>query len=125
MGSGYRLLAWSILLFFVALPQKIGAQSLQLGKIMATVRVGHGDVPDRAVLVSLETRGSTISSTYTDSGGRVGFYSLIANEYKITVNDEAYEPFSQTVELDPTKSAMNFVQVNLTDRKSTRLNSSH
>ena len=117
MGSSYRLLAWSILLFFfVAFPQTVGAQSVQVGKIMATVRVGHGDVPDRLLLVTLEMRGSAIASTYTDGGGRVGFFSLVANEYKVTVNDEAYEPFSQTVELDPTKSAMNFVQVNLTPR---------
>ncbi len=121
MGTSYRLLAWSILLFFfVAFPRTVGAQSLQVGKIMATVRVGHGDVPDRRILVTLEMRGSAVASTYTDGGGRVGFFSLIANEYRVTVNDDAYEPYSQTVELDPAKSTMYNVQINLVPRPSAK-----
>ena len=46
--------------------------------------------------------------------GRFGFYNLAANEYMVTVNDDAYEPFSATVERRPHQDhAMNFVQITL------------
>jgi len=94
-------------------PNHIDAQAVQLGKIIANVRVGRGDFLSHPVLISLEMRGSAVTSTYNDEGGRVGFYNLAANEYKITVNDDAYEPFSTTVEVDPTKSPVCFVQITL------------
>jgi tetratricopeptide (TPR) repeat protein len=68
------------------------------------------------VLVSLETRGSVIYSTYTDGQGRFGFVNLIGNPYKVTVNDDAYEPFSLSVDVSPENSPMNFVQVTLVPR---------
>ena len=106
MGSGSRLL---LFLFFALLPiflapRQVHSQAVQTAKITANVRIARGDVPPNAVLVSLEMRGSVIASAYNESSGRVGFYNLIPNEYKITVDDDAYEPFSATVELDPTKS---------------------
>jgi tetratricopeptide (TPR) repeat protein len=118
MESGSRLLLFlffALLLIFLA-PGHVHSQAVQTAKITANVRVARGDVPAHPVLVSLEMRGSVVASAYNESSGRVGFYNLIPNEYKITVNDDAYEPFSATVELDPTKSPQYFVQITLVPR---------
>lgn len=116
MGSGSRLLLFFAFLLILLVPGQVHAQTIQLGKIMGNVRLARGDVPAHPVLVSLEMRGSVVASAYNEDGGRVGFYNLPANEYKITVNDDAYEPFSATVELDPTKSPQYFVQITLVPR---------
>jgi tetratricopeptide (TPR) repeat protein len=116
MRSGSRLLLCFTFLLFLLLPSQVHAQAVQLGKILGTVRVGRGEFPAHPVLVSLEMRGSVVASAYNEEGGRVGFYSLAANEYKVTVNDDDYEPFSATVEVDPTKSPQYFVQITLVPR---------
>src|SRR4029077_10633801 len=109
------LLCFAFLWILLA-PSQVYAQAIQLGKIMATVRAGHGDFLARPVLVSLEMRGSVVATAYSEDSGRVGFYNLAANEYMVTVNDDAYEPFRARVELDPTKAPMSFVQITLVPR---------
>jgi tetratricopeptide (TPR) repeat protein len=61
-------------------------------------------------------RGAPIASTYTDDRGSYGFYNLLANQYKVTVDDEAYEPVSQTTDLNPEFSTTNIVQITLIPR---------
>jgi tetratricopeptide (TPR) repeat protein len=117
MGSGSRLLLFLLAFLLILLvPSQAHGQAAQTAKIMANIRVARGDVPAHPVLVSLEMRGSVIASAYNEDSGRVGFYGLAANEYKVTVNDDDYEPFSATVELDPTKSPQYFVQITLVPR---------
>lgn len=91
-----------------------------MGRLIGDIRVPPGGVPNHRVLVSLEMRGTPIESVYTDDQGRFGFYSLIANEYRVTVNDDAYEPAGQTVRVDPSISPTNFVQVMLVPRKNSK-----
>lgn len=101
----------------VLIPELVVAQTPnQLGKIIGVVRVSKGDFPAHAVLVSLEVRGAAMDSVYADDQGRFGFYGLLANEYRVTVNDEAYEPVSQDVRVDASTAPMNFVQVTLVPR---------
>jgi Flp pilus assembly protein TadD len=116
MPSGSRLLACSALLLSLVIPKSLHAQANVAGKIIGNVRVSRSDFPDHPVLISLETRGSVMSSAYTDSQGRFGFYALPANPYKITVHDDAYEAFSVDVDVNPSNSPMNFVQVTLIPR---------
>jgi len=116
MPTGSRLLLWSAFLISLVVPSPLHAQVSGAGKIIGDVRVSGGEFPDHPVLVSLETRGADISSTYTDSQGRFGFYDLIGNLYKVTVNDDAYEPFSVNVGVSPENAPMNFVQVTLVPR---------
>jgi tetratricopeptide (TPR) repeat protein len=117
MASGSRLQVWFVLLVFLVLTSQIRAQQANsLGKIIGIIRVSRGDFPQYPVLVSLEMRGSPINSTYSDGQGRFGFYSLVANEYTITVNDASYEPFSETININPETSPMNFAQVMLIAR---------
>lgn len=124
MANGSRLHVWIILLVSLVLTSQIRAQQgNSLGKIIGIIRVSRGDFPQYPVLVSLEMRGSPINSTYTDGQGRFGFYSLVANEYTITVNDESYEPFSETVNVNPETSPMNFAQVVLVARANAKKDS--
>jgi tetratricopeptide (TPR) repeat protein len=117
MASGSRLHVWFILLVPLVLTSQIRAQQgNSLGKIIGIVRVSRGDFPQYPVLVSLEMRGSPINSTYADGQGRFGFYNLIANEYTIMVNDQSYEPFTESINVNPDSSAMNFAQVMLIPR---------
>ncbi len=117
MGRSSRFPVWFALLIALLLARQLHAQGTNpLGKIIGVVRVSRGDAPSPAVLVSLEMRGSPIGSVYSDDRGSIGFYNLVPNEYKITVNDDAYEPFSHTVEVNPEVLVMNIVYVTLIPR---------
>jgi tetratricopeptide (TPR) repeat protein len=105
-----------ILLYFllgISLADRTFAQQNQLGKIVGTIRVLKADFPPHPVLVSLEMRGSPIGSAYCDDQGRFGFYSLIANSYRVSISDAAYEPAGETVQVDPQNAPTNFVQITL------------
>jgi len=121
MCRDLRLFLWPALLIpFVLIPYLHAQQANQIGRIVVLVRVSRGDFPDHAVLVNLYLRGSPINSTYTDDQGRVGFYNLLANDYVVSVNDDSYEPFSASTNLNPDTSPTNFVQVTLTRRPNTQ-----
>jgi tetratricopeptide (TPR) repeat protein len=61
-------------------------------------------------------RGSPIGSAYCDDQGRFGFYNLVGNQYRISVTDDAYEPASETTEVNPATSSVNWVQITLVPR---------
>jgi tetratricopeptide (TPR) repeat protein len=107
---------FSALLAAFAIPSHLCAQQNQLGKIIGHVRVVKGDFPAHPVLISLEMRGSPIESAYSDDQGRFGFYSLVANQYQVLIDDDAYEPVSQTTEVNPASAPMNFVEFRLVPR---------
>jgi Tfp pilus assembly protein PilF len=120
MTTGSRLFIWSAFLISVFISSPIHGQTSGAGKIVGDVRVSRGEFPDHPVLISLETRGAQVTSAYTDSQGRFGFVDLIGNPYKITVNDDSYEPFTLSVDVNPATAPMNFVQVHLVPRANTR-----
>jgi tetratricopeptide (TPR) repeat protein len=78
--------------------------------------VVKGDFPAHPVLISLEMRGSPIGNSYCDDQGRFGFYSLVANDYEVSVDDDAYEPVRVTTNVDPGLAPMNFVEIRLVPR---------
>jgi len=117
MARGSRLQVWFVLLLSLVLTGQIRAQQANsLGKIIGIIRVSRGDFPAYPVLVSLEMRGSPINSAYADGQGRFGFYNLVANEYTITIDDDAYERFTETINVNPDTSPMSFAQVMLIPR---------
>jgi tetratricopeptide (TPR) repeat protein len=118
MRGSFFFPVWSALLVLLPIPSPVFSQTLQVGKIIGNVRVTRGDFPTHPVLVSLEMRSAPISSVYADDQGRFGFYNLLANQYTVKVDDDAYEPFSQIANVDPANSTMNFVQITLTPRES-------
>jgi tetratricopeptide (TPR) repeat protein len=120
MRSTPRILFLPVLFFVLVSPQHLYPQATQLAKIIGNVRVTRGDFPSHQVLVSLEMRGSEITSAYSDPSGRIGFYALPANEYKVMVNDDAFEPFSETINVDPSISTVYFVQITLNPRANSK-----
>jgi hypothetical protein len=120
VDTRWRALVLPVLLAFFAAPSWLIAQQGTLGKIIGNVRVVKGDFPTHPVLIELEMRGSPIRSSYCDDQGRYGFYSLVANEYRVLVNDDAYEPVSMTTSVDPSLAPMNFVDIRLTPRSNAK-----
>ena len=120
MDRRWRALALSVLLVSLAVPRLLIAQNIQLGKIIGTVRIVKGDFPKYPVLVQLEMRGSPIGNSYCDDQGRFGFYNLVANEYRVSVDDDAYEPVSLTIAVDPSLAPSNFADIRLIPRASTK-----
>ena len=117
MGRARLALLLCAVVASLAIPGQICAQQqYQLGKIIGNVRVTKGDFPRYPVLISLEMRGSPIENSYCDDQGRFGFYNLVANEYRVSVDDDSYEPFSATVNVDPALAVQNFVEIRLTPR---------
>jgi len=116
MDARGRVMVLSAVLFLSFVSAQVHAQQVQLGKIIGNVRVVKGDFPVHPVLISLEMRGTPIASAYCDNQGRFGFYSLVANQYRISVNDDAYEPVSETTEVNPASSPTNFIELRLVPR---------
>jgi predicted negative regulator of RcsB-dependent stress response len=119
MSIGWRVVALSAAVVCAAcLPVMLQAQRpQQLGKIVGQLRVSRGDFPSVPVLITLEFRGSPIQSAYCDDQGRFGFYSLVANEYRVSVNDDAYVPVAENVNVNPDVSPINIVQFTLVPRE--------
>ena len=116
-----RVLVWSALLASFVSPSQMWSQQIQLGKIIGNVRVVKGDFSAHPVLISLEMRGSPIASVYSDDRGTFGFYNLGASLYRVSINDDAYEPVSETAEVNPATSPVNFLELRLVPRsKSTQ-----
>jgi tetratricopeptide (TPR) repeat protein len=117
VGTRSQALLWFALVAFFTIPNRLLGQSPnQLGKIIGNIRVVRGDFPTHPILISLEMRDSPIGSAYCDDQGRFGFYALIANNYRVSVNDDEYEAVSETTDVDPALSPVNFVQITLVPR---------
>ncbi len=119
MVKTFHSVLFSALLAAIALPISLHGQQQQapLGKIIGSIRVAKGDFPPNPVLVTLELRGAAMGSVYSDGQGRFGFYALGANQYRVTIDDEAYKPVSQDVSVYPDVEPMNFVQFYLVPRE--------
>src|SRR5712671_5108184 len=92
-------------------------RSAKLGAIVGQVRVSKGDFPFVPVLITLGFRGSPIQSMYCDGQGRFSFTSLAANEYRVSVDDDAYVPAGDNVNVNPEISTLNIVQLTLIPRE--------
>ncbi len=115
-----QILLWSAVLVAFAFPQQLSAQQNTFGKIIGNVRVVRGDFPFHPVLISLEMRGTPVGNTYCDDQGRFGFYALVANQYRVSVDDSAYEPVSETTDLNPATSSTNIVNLTLMPRANSK-----
>jgi tetratricopeptide (TPR) repeat protein len=117
MGMRSPILLLCTLLTCLVTPSELLAQQPnQLGKIIGNIRVVRGDFPAHPILISLDMRGTPIGSAYCDNQGSFGFGGLVANQYRVSVNDDAYEPVSESTEVNPTTSATNWVQITLVPR---------
>src|SRR5260370_10958841 len=121
MGMRSRLLLLSTFFACFIVGRPLHAQQPnQLGKIIGNVRVVRGDFPAHPILISLDMRGTPIESAYCDNQGRFGFGGLVANQYTVSVNEDAYDPVRETTEVNPTTSSVNWVQITLVPRASAK-----
>ena len=88
-----------------------------VGNIVGELHVIRTDLPDTPIQVNLVLRGATITTAYASDQGKFGFYSLSGNPYHIVINDERFYPVDQQVLLDPSITAVQMVQINLTPKE--------
>ena len=120
MNTRRRVLVISVICAYVAnLPTIVQGQGQRelLGKIIGSLRVLRSDFPPTPVLVSLQFRGATLTSAYCNDQGQFSFAGLVANQYRVTVDDDAYVPVEQDVNVDPAVAQTSFVQFTLTPRE--------
>lgn len=98
----------------IALSVFCTAQQNTYANIVGQVSVARLGFPPKAILVNLQARGATINSVYTDNQGMFGFYSLTGGLYEVVIQDSDYEPASRQVDVDPTVSQQNYIQIVLT-----------
>lgn len=112
MRSGKALFAiLSLLLFSTA-----AVRSQALGNLVGQVRLMNGSFPAARVMVTLQTRGATVNSAYTDNEGRFGFFNLIPNPYHVVVEEDEYQPVNLVVNVDPNIAQTTQVRIILTPR---------
>ena len=93
----FRLLLLTVLL----LPASLLAQLQQLGWIGGQIHIVGGDFPPGQIMVELRLHDTTINSVYADAQGRFAFNNLEGETYHIVINDDAYHPVNELVNLRP------------------------
>jgi tetratricopeptide (TPR) repeat protein len=114
-----RLCPWFLLLLGPLYSSVLPAQVQTLGSISGQLRVAGGDTPSRQIMLELRLHGAAINSIYADAQGRFGFNNLEANPYHIVINDEAYYPVDELVDLNPA-APNRIVQISLRLRDATK-----
>ncbi len=115
---------WSLFLVLSGVAAFYQPLSAQQGwSIIGTVQTSHGELPDRRILVTLQFRGSTISTTYCDSEGKFFFADLTSNVYHVLVDDEKYRPVEELARINPMSTSPTFVRVVLVPREGAKLES--
>jgi len=94
------------------------AQQGGIGSIVGELQQARGDLAGR-MLVDLQLRGATISSTYSDDEGKFGFYGLESAPYHVLVRDEHFRPIDELVVLDTSISQVAVVRISLTPLEGT------
>lgn len=87
------------------------------GSIIGQIRIAPGTEIKAPVLVTLNSRGATVDSIYTDNEGRFGFNGLPANLYHIVINEDGYLPVQEEVSVDPVTSSMRILTIYLVPRE--------
>ncbi len=110
---GLKLLFGALLFLVFACP-RLHAQDV--GNIVGQVRMPNGDLPPKRILITLETRGAILNTTYADNEGRFGFYQLLSNPYRLVIEDAEYQPVNQLVVVDPKISLTTTANIRLIPR---------
>lgn len=110
-------LRWFFLLFlFSVFSTLLAAQSGSLGNIAGLLRDTHGEFPKGRLLVTLQSHGAAMLSTYADDEGRFSFVSIPPNVYHVIINDEQYLPVDEPVLVNPSIMASTIIAITLTPR---------
>jgi tetratricopeptide (TPR) repeat protein len=111
-------LSWIIGLLLVLLASTAtwAQGGVTAGSIIGIARVLRGTFPEQ-IMVSLELRGATVATVYTDPEGRFSFNNLLPAPYHIVINDERYMPVDQDVVVRPDVLTVNVLQLTLVPRE--------
>lgn len=101
------------LALWLFLPSTLVGQTQILGRIIGQIRVGRGEVPPHPIMVELRLHGGTIESVYTDNDGRFGFSNLLANGYRVVINDEDYYPVEERADVSASVTPVVTLQIAL------------
>lgn len=116
-----RRLRFGLILFVLCLLLPTGrlvAQNQpQLGKIIGQIRIAKGDSPPHQILVELKLHGAAMESAYADGQGRFGFYNLVANAYRVAINDDDYYPVDELANVNPIINPLVMLQIFLRPRE--------
>lgn len=115
-----RLFLTALLLILTFCAAKASAQQGSECTLVGEVHVGRSDFPNKRLMVTLETRGATTASTYTDSEGRFTFTHLEGNLYHVVINDEDYLPYRESIALTPVTNPIGMLRVDLVPRNDPR-----
>src|SRR4051812_37298553 len=117
------LAAFCIFILVVACPV-LAQRGPETGAIVGTVKDEHGNSPARRLEVRLGARGGVVAVQYTDTEGRFSFSDLPANAYHVTIDDEEYVPFAETVMIGIRNGQTEYLQIRLDHRKKDKTDSS-
>ena len=106
-----------IVLAISLLSYPLAAQQAQTGNISGQINVTKSGSPNKRILVSLEARGTPITSTYADNQGGFFFGELVANPYRLTIDEPEFEPVSVTVMVNPAEIRTTFARIMLVPRR--------
>lgn len=118
-----QLTKLAVVLLVTALCSAVLSAQQQSGKVIGQVRIARGDFPPHPIFVSLQLRGSTIASGYTDNQGRFGFYELAANTYHVIVNEEAFYAIDEVANIDPVSQPLAILEIHLNPRPASHVDS--
>jgi tetratricopeptide (TPR) repeat protein len=112
-----RLGSCLLVVLALLLPCALGAQLQQFGRIIGQVRIARGDVPPHQILIELQHRGAAMDDVYADAQGHFGFLNLPGGEYHVIINDEAFYPVDERVNVNPDVNPYTMVQIALRPRE--------
>ena len=115
-----RLWPRLVVVFALLLPAPLLPQLQQFGRIVGQVRVLRGDFPAHQIFIELQHRGAAMDSVYADAQGHFGFLNLPAGEYHVIINDEAYYPVDERVNVNPDVNPYTMVQLALRPRENVK-----
>ena len=92
-----------LLLFLsaVAILPSSAQQQKTTASIIGSLRMVTGDLPPRRIMVTLQTRGATIATTFAEDEGGFSFNDLPPNVYHVVVNEKEYEPVRVDAAINP------------------------
>src|SRR5262249_39346356 len=103
-------------LLALVLPAQLLAQQPDTGSIVGELRLPRGGFPPRRLQVSLETRGATINTTYSDDEGKFFFPGLQGNVYHVVINESEYYPVNEIVPFNPFVNRTKIVSIHIIPR---------
>jgi Tfp pilus assembly protein PilF len=115
-GCGWLRFAILGCMVVVAAPVLL-AQTVNECTIVGEVRIPRKGAPEKRVEVTLETRGASMATAYSDDRGSFEFGHLEGNLYHIVINDDDYEPVNVSVSANPATTRVNVVHIDLIPKK--------